>query len=57
MLLEISEIFRKGLDSKEYAELSDLQRKQRSIIHTALGIEDVGTAADVDAFVSAYTRK
>lgn len=31
MLLQVSEIFRKALDKKEYAELTDLQWKQRLV--------------------------
>lgn len=57
MVLEISEIFRKALDNKECAELSDLQYKQRSIICGALDIKDPRKAADVSCFIAAYTRK
>lgn len=41
MILEVSEIFRKSLDDKEYTELTDLQWKQRSIICSVLDLEDV----------------
>ena len=57
MVLEISEIFRKALDDKEYAELSELQYRQRSIICSALDIEDAERAAKVSCFINAYTRK
>lgn len=40
MLLQVSEIFRKALDEKEYAELTDLQRKQRLVIEDVLSMED-----------------
>ena len=57
MVLEVSEIFRKALDGKEYAELTDLQWKQRSIICSVLDIEDAERAANISCFINAYTRK
>ena len=57
MVLEVSEIFRKALDDKEYAELTDLQWKQRSIICSVLDIEDAERAANISCFINAYTRK
>lgn len=45
MLLQVSEIFRKAFDEKEYAELTDLQWKQRTVIESVLsmeGVEEVG---------------
>lgn len=54
MVLEISEIFRKALDGKEYGELSELQCRQRSIICSALDIEDAEKAGNVSAFMNAY---
>lgn len=41
MLLQVSEIFRKAFDEKEYAELTDLQWKQRLVIVDVLSMEDV----------------
>lgn len=40
MLLQVSEIFRKAMDKKEYAELTDLQWKQRLVIEDVLSMED-----------------
>lgn len=57
MLLEVSELFRKALDNKEYAELTELQWKQRSIICSALDLEDAKKAANISCFINAYTRK
>lgn len=45
MLLQVSEIFRKAMDEKEYAELTDLQWKQRLVIGDILtmkNVEEVG---------------
>lgn len=56
-LLEISEIIRKALDDEEYAELSELQWKQRSAILDILSIKDSEVCADVNTFVSVYIRK
>lgn len=57
MLLEASELFRKASDNKEYAELTDLQWKQRSIICSVLDLEDAEKAANISCFINAYTRK
>ncbi len=57
MVLEVSEIFRKALDDKEYATLSDLQYRQRSIICSALDIEDAEKAANVSCFINVYTGR
>lgn len=57
MLLELSELFRKTLDDKEYAELTELQHDQRSIICSVLSLEDARKSADINAFVTVYTRK
>lgn len=45
MLLQVSEIFRKAMDEKEYSELTDLQWKQRLVIGDILtmkNVEEVG---------------
>lgn len=41
MLLQVSEIFRKVMDEKEYAELTDLQWKQRAVINDVLNMKNV----------------
>ena len=40
MVLQVSELFRKSFDEKEYAELSDLQWGQRMLIIEVLGMKD-----------------
>ena len=57
MILEVSGMFRKALDDKEYAELTDLQYRQRSIICSVLDIEDAEGAANISYFINAYTGK
>ena len=54
MVLEVSEIFRKALDGKEYAELSELQRSQRTVICDILGMTDVGEVPDIGTFICFY---
>lgn len=57
MILEVSGMFRKALDDKECAELTDLQYRQRSIICSVLDIEDAEGAANISYFINAYTGK
>lgn len=40
MVLQVSELFRKSFDGKEYAELSDLQWEQRGVIGDILRMKD-----------------
>lgn len=40
MVLQVSELFRKSFDEKEYAELSDLQLGQRMLVIEILGMKD-----------------
>ena len=49
MVLQISEIFRKALDGKEHAEMSDLQLEQRIAISDILSMKD---AEEVSFIVS-----
>lgn len=54
MVLEISEIFRKALDGEEYAELSELQRSQRTVICDILGMTDAVEVSDIGTFICFY---
>lgn len=52
MILEVSEIFRKSLDSKEYAELTDLQWKQRTAITNILDMKSAEDVSCINAVIS-----
>lgn len=60
MILEISEIFRKALDEKEYKELSGIQWKQRSAISEILRMnneKDIGSVIDVMVIMRRYDER
>lgn len=60
MILEISEIFRKALDEKEYKELSGIQWKQRSAISEILRMnneKDIGSVINVMVTMRRYDER
>lgn len=60
MILEISEIFRKALDEKEYKELSGIQWKQRSAISEILKMnneKDIGSVINVMVTMTRYDER
>lgn len=52
MVLEVSEIFRKALDGKEYAELTELQKEKRYAIMDILSMEIVGDVSCIAALTA-----
>lgn len=52
MVLEISEIFRKALDGKEYAELTELQKEKRYAIMDILSMESVDNVSCIAALTA-----
>lgn len=54
MVLEVSEIFRKALDDKECAELTDLQWRQRAVISDILDMTDAEKVQDIGTFIRFY---
>ncbi len=52
MVLEVSEIFRKALDGKEYAELTELQKEKRYAIMDILSMETVGDVSCIAALTA-----
>ena len=57
MILEISEIFRKSLDDKEYAELSDLQWGQRGAIIDIIEMEEAKDVEHTRLFINSIKRR
>ena len=52
MVLQVSELFRKSLDDKEYTELSDLQWKQRTAISDILRMRDAKKVSFIISLIS-----
>lgn len=60
MILEISEIFRKALDEKEYKEMTGIQWKQRSAISEILRMNNekgIGSVINVMVIMRRYDER
>ncbi len=56
MVLEVSEIFQKAMDDKEYAELSRLQKEKRYAIMDIMGMKSAEDVGCINAVISGMRR-